>query len=214
MADQRDTHRHLQPADQESGAPANAEQAPAPVAAVKHRTGRGARKQQQRDAAGGDEPAKQEAEQDISKFQRALCKVLQVSHMPPEFRTPSLHDIFREYQRQRGGYQIRWLEDDSALLVFHDPYVAKQAYLENVDHAKIQVRPFSGAVPADAPRYHRDDDQQERQRPETSTATARRMLHHALGVRKQHRQTHDTSEQPRSSRTRAQRHTEHAPERQ
>lgn len=46
----------------------------------------------------------------------------------------------------RGGYQIKWMDDTRALIVFEHPQTAKKAYIDNVNSPFIKVRPYKGQI--------------------------------------------------------------------
>jgi hypothetical protein len=116
------------------------------------------------------------------EFRKERCKVLILTKMPSGFKDADIHAVFRKYKSQNGGYQLRWLDPSRAVLIFGDPQVAKIAFLENVDHLQITVRPFADELPKS---FHepQDNETPERQRPETDMGPARRMVRHALGVK-------------------------------
>lgn len=51
--------------------------------------------------------------------------VLDCYDFPPAFKTHHLHDIFRSYETNRGGYKIKWLSDTRALIIFDHPATGK-----------------------------------------------------------------------------------------
>ncbi|KAI9590847.1 hypothetical protein BDF19DRAFT_461413 [Syncephalis fuscata] len=120
-----------------------------------------------------------------SPFQQERCKILEVSQIPAMFKNIDLHNIFRPYQTSLGGYRIFWIDDDQALIDFYDWAMAKRAFLENVDHAVVKVRPYSGPLPEKYLERKDDTATKDPLRPKTNTTIARRIVHHALGVGKQ-----------------------------
>ncbi|KAI8048735.1 hypothetical protein BDF22DRAFT_736162, partial [Syncephalis plumigaleata] len=120
-----------------------------------------------------------------SPFQRERCKVLQVIEIPETFKTADLHNIFRPYQSSLGGYRIFWTDDDKALIEFHNWSMAKRAFLENVDHPQVRVRPYEGDLPERSLERKDDSMGKDPLRPKTNATIARRIVHHALGVSKQ-----------------------------
>ncbi|KAJ3086488.1 hypothetical protein HK102_013047 [Quaeritorhiza haematococci] len=102
--------------------------------------------------------------------------ILDVFGFPISFKTHDLQQIFQEYESQ-GGFRIKWLEDDRALIIFKQASTAKLAYLNTLDHPLVKVTPFRGKLP---------DKQNEGPavpRPVTTDLVARRLISGALGLR-------------------------------
>jgi len=59
----------------------------------------------------------------------AVTRILHLTNFSPELKTRDLQLIFKEWDNDKGGYRIKWLDDVNALVVFADPVVAKRAYL-------------------------------------------------------------------------------------
>ncbi|KAJ1301521.1 hypothetical protein OPQ81_008769 [Rhizoctonia solani] len=68
---------------------------------------------------------------------------------------PALHQAFAEYDQDRGGFRIKWVDDTSLLLVFNDAAVAKKAYLNTLlsppaallsptSTTRVQIKPYDG----------------------------------------------------------------------
>ncbi|KAI8900135.1 hypothetical protein BC833DRAFT_583125 [Globomyces pollinis-pini] len=95
---------------------------------------------------------------------------LDVSGFPSTFKAPDLISIFK------GDFKIKWINDNQAILIFSTPSAAKLAYLSNVTHPFIKIKPCSAPLPLAPPVI-------DRSRPTTTDMVARRLIAGALGVR-------------------------------
>lgn len=58
-----------------------------------------------------------------------MTRILSLHGFPPELKTRDIQAAFAEYENERGGFKIKWIDDTSLLIVFNDAAVAKRAYL-------------------------------------------------------------------------------------
>ncbi|KAK9897068.1 hypothetical protein P389DRAFT_168769 [Cystobasidium minutum MCA 4210] len=56
-------------------------------------------------------------------------RVLSLTGFSKDLKTRDIQAIFVDYEDDRGGYRIKWLDDTGCLIVFNDPMVAKRAFL-------------------------------------------------------------------------------------
>jgi len=61
-----------------------------------------------------------------------VTRILSLSGFPPELKTRDIQSAFAEFENERGGFKIKWIDDTSLLVVFSDPVVAKRAYLQTL----------------------------------------------------------------------------------
>ncbi|KAH8288027.1 hypothetical protein KR018_001001 [Drosophila ironensis] len=130
--------------------------------------------------------------------------VLEVSNFPAEFKTPDLLMLFSQYKGS--GFDIKWVDDTHALAVFSSSRIggynllaAKASFhlINNIDieiaaevltngHPFVKVKPLAEATLESrlkAKKAGATSMQPYRQRPETCTALARRLVSGALGVK-------------------------------
>ncbi|WVQ94009.1 hypothetical protein IAU59_001087 [Kwoniella sp. CBS 9459] len=79
----------------------------------------------------------------------AVTRILHLANFSADLKTRDLQNMFKEWENEKGGFRIKWLDDVNALVVFADASVAKRAYLS------LLLRPppaFSGLIrPYDRP---------------------------------------------------------------
>lgn len=56
-----------------------------------------------------------------------VTRILALSGFPAELKTRDIQAAFSEYENERGGFKIKWIDDTSLLIVFADPAVGKSA---------------------------------------------------------------------------------------
>ncbi|WWC57869.1 uncharacterized protein I303_100404 [Kwoniella dejecticola CBS 10117] len=79
----------------------------------------------------------------------AVTRILHLANFSSELKTRDLQNLFKEWESDKGGYRIKWLDDVNALVVFADASVAKRAYLSLLLNRPPQ---FSGLIkPYDRP---------------------------------------------------------------
>ncbi|KAJ9178672.1 hypothetical protein P3X46_010539 [Hevea brasiliensis] len=102
--------------------------------------------------------------------------VLVLSDFPPSTRTIELEKLFQDFASR--GFVIRWVNDTVALAVFQTPSIALEA--QNHVQCPFAVRILDeddillGSIPA-------RDLEPPRQRPQTSTRTAQRLIAQGMG---------------------------------
>lgn len=53
-------------------------------------------------------------------------RVLSLTGFSKDLKTRDIQAIFVEYEDDRGGYRIKWLDDTGCLIVFNDPTVGRR----------------------------------------------------------------------------------------
>jgi len=85
----------------------------------------------------------------------AVTRILTLSGFPPELKTRDIQAAFSEYENDRGGFKIKWVDDTSLMLVFTDAGTAKRAYLSTLYQPpatlvagpigrKMTIKPYDG----------------------------------------------------------------------
>jgi len=85
-----------------------------------------------------------------------VTRILLVSGFPKELRTKDINQAFSDWENVQGGFKIKWIDDTSLYVVFHDPTVAKRAYLQTLHSPpaafnfsnstqQAKVKPYNGA---------------------------------------------------------------------
>ncbi|KAH8262033.1 hypothetical protein KR038_005955 [Drosophila bunnanda] len=108
--------------------------------------------------------------------------VLEVSNFPVEFKTPDLLMLFSQYKGS--GFDIKWVDDTHALAVFSSSRIAAEVL--TMGHPFVKLKPLAEATLESrlkAKKTGATSLQPYRQRPETCTALARRLVSGALGVK-------------------------------
>ncbi|NXW64502.1 R3HCL protein, partial [Eurystomus gularis] len=110
-----------------------------------------------------------------------LPHVIEIYDFPSDFRTEDLLRVFCSYQKK--GFDIKWVDDTHALGIFSSPITARDAL--STKHLMVKTRPLSQGTRASKAkaRAYADYLQPAKERPETSSALARRLVIGALGVR-------------------------------
>jgi len=57
-------------------------------------------------------------------------RILSLTGFSKELKTRDIQNIFVDFEDDRGGYRIKWLDDTGCLIVFSDPLTAKRAFLQ------------------------------------------------------------------------------------
>lgn len=84
-----------------------------------------------------------------------VTRILSVSGFPKELRTKDINQAFSDWDKVQGGFKVKWIDDTSLYIVFHDPTVAKRAYLQALLHPpfvanissstqRTKIRPYAG----------------------------------------------------------------------
>jgi len=86
----------------------------------------------------------------------AVTRILTLSGFPPELKTRDIQTAFSQWETERGGFKIKWVDDTTLMLVFTDASVAKKAYLSTLleppaqlvsstgDYKKACIKPYDG----------------------------------------------------------------------
>ena len=120
----------------------------------------------------------------ITPFDIAFRRVVELGDFPKELKTSDLETVLHSgLVKIKDYYDLRWVDDNHALVIFSDEITASKA-LRIEDH-QIKFRPFYEACEASrkkAKTFGLEDEEQgaKRQRPNTSTVMARRLLSRAL----------------------------------
>jgi Nuclear cap-binding protein subunit 3 len=54
-----------------------------------------------------------------------VTRILSLHGFPPELKTRDIQAAFAEYENERGGFKIKWIDDTSLLIVFNDAAVGE-----------------------------------------------------------------------------------------
>jgi len=86
----------------------------------------------------------------------AVTRILTLSGFPPELKTRDIQTAFSQWETERGGFKIKWVDDTTLMLVFAEASVAKRAYLATLveppaqlvsstgDYKKACIKPYDG----------------------------------------------------------------------
>jgi len=86
----------------------------------------------------------------------AVTRILTLSGFPPELKTRDIQTAFTQWENERGGFKIKWVDDTTLMLVFMDAATAKRAYLSTLleppaqlistsgDYKKTLIKPYDG----------------------------------------------------------------------
>ncbi|CAO1627220.1 unnamed protein product [Parajaminaea phylloscopi] len=83
-------------------------------------------------------------------------RILALSGFPPELKTRDIQAVFSQWENDRGGFKIKWVNDTNALVIFQDPSTAKRAYLHTL-MSPAPVLTSADGVPAKVRPYSADD---------------------------------------------------------
>lgn len=81
----------------------------------------------------------------------AVTRILHLSNFSKELKTRDIQLIFCEWENDKGGFRIKWLDDVNALVVFADATVAKRAYLALLVSPPANFLPPAAVRPYDRP---------------------------------------------------------------
>ncbi|XP_072933192.1 uncharacterized protein [Epargyreus clarus] len=114
-------------------------------------------------------------------YDETFAHVVEVYDFPSEFKTNDLLSLFSEYKDT--GFEIKWVDDTHALIVFSSAKIAAEVVSKQSPLARC--RPLHAATLESRNKAKKCAEflQPYRQRPETCTALARRLVSGALGVR-------------------------------
>jgi len=68
----------------------------------------------------------------LSGLSASVTRILSLTGFPKELKTKDIQSAFSEYAGMTGGFQLKWRDDTSLLIVFQDAAVAKRAYLNTL----------------------------------------------------------------------------------
>ncbi len=71
-----------------------------------------------------------------------VTRILALSGFPPELKTRDIQAAFAEFENERGGFKIKWIDDTSLLVVFSDPVVGASLFEPIVPFRRDTLRPF------------------------------------------------------------------------
>ncbi|XP_049885640.1 uncharacterized protein LOC126380333 isoform X2 [Pectinophora gossypiella] len=110
-----------------------------------------------------------------------FAHVVEVYDFPTEFKTNDLLSLFSEYKDT--GFEIKWVDDTHALIVFSSAKIAAEVL--STQRQLARCRPLHAATLESRNKAKKCAEflQPYRQRPETCTALARRLVSGALGVK-------------------------------
>lgn len=118
----------------------------------------------------------------INPEDNAFRRVIELGDFPKELKTSDLESaLFSGLVKINDYYDLRWVDDTHALVIFSDEITAAKAL--GILDAQIKFRPFYEACSASKSKAKSFDLVQEtekRSRPNTSTVMARRLLSRAL----------------------------------
>ncbi|KAH9486389.1 hypothetical protein JR316_0000453 [Psilocybe cubensis] len=91
----------------------------------------------------------------LSGLSASVTRILYLTGFPKELKTKDIQAAFADYENASGGFKIKWRDDTSLLIVFHDAAVAKRAYLNTVAFPppiltssapglSVSIRPYDG----------------------------------------------------------------------
>ncbi|XP_073959078.1 uncharacterized protein isoform X3 [Choristoneura fumiferana] len=114
-------------------------------------------------------------------YDETFGHVVEVYDFPSEFKTNDLFSVFSEYKDT--GFEIKWVDDTHALIVFSSAKIAAEVLRSQ--RQLVRCRPLQEATLESRNKAKKCAEflQPYRQRPETCTALARRLVSGALGVR-------------------------------
>ncbi|GFZ50658.1 hypothetical protein JCM24511_08416 [Saitozyma sp. JCM 24511] len=80
------------------------------------------------------------------QYSAAVTRILHLGNFSPELKTRDLQAMFKEWENDKGGFRVKWVDDVNALIVFADAAVAKRAYLSFLLHPAPnfdgQIKPY------------------------------------------------------------------------
>ncbi|PWN32094.1 uncharacterized protein FA14DRAFT_84864 [Meira miltonrushii] len=83
-----------------------------------------------------------------------VTRILELKGFPAELKTRDIQTIFAQWENERGGFKIKWIDDITVLVIFSDPICAKRAYLQvlmspppmlmTASGIMAKIRPYDG----------------------------------------------------------------------
>ncbi|KAK4686100.1 hypothetical protein P7C73_g4030, partial [Tremellales sp. Uapishka_1] len=86
-----------------------------------------------------------------SQLSAAVTRILHLCNFSADLKTRDLQIIFKDWENDKGGFRIKWVDDVNALVVFADASVAKRAYLSLLLHPPSVFPPPAQIKPYDRP---------------------------------------------------------------
>ena len=116
----------------------------------------------------------------VSANDQAFKRVIEMGDFPKELKTTDLENVLHSNVKIKNYYDLKWVDDTHALVIFTDELTAAQA-LAILD-PQIKFRPFYLACDASKSRGKSIsiEPSVKKTRPDTSTVMARRLLSRAL----------------------------------
>ncbi|OAV89522.1 hypothetical protein PTTG_04124 [Puccinia triticina 1-1 BBBD Race 1] len=90
----------------------------------------------------------------------STTRVLLLADFNKELKTRDIQHVFAEWEDDRGGFKIKWVDDTSCLIVFADPGVAKRAFLgvlSNPPSSLTTIQPDGSGKLAKLRAYNKPD---------------------------------------------------------
>uniref|UniRef100_A0A670YZR3 R3H domain and coiled-coil containing 1 n=1 Tax=Pseudonaja textilis TaxID=8673 RepID=A0A670YZR3_PSETE len=112
--------------------------------------------------------------------------VLEIYDFSPLLKTEHLMETFADFQE--GGFKLQWVDDTHALGIFSSLAAASQALEQN--YTSVKIRPLiHGTRQSKIKALQRPKLLQlAKERPQTDTAVARRLVTRALGLQRKYQQ--------------------------
>lgn len=73
----------------------------------------------------------------------SVTRILTLSGFPSELKTRDIQAAFSDWETERGGFKIKWVDDTTLMLVFTDANTAKRAYLSALLTPPPQLNPLT-----------------------------------------------------------------------
>jgi len=86
-----------------------------------------------------------------SQVSAAVTRILHLSNFSADLKTRDLQAMFKDWENEKGGFRIKWVDDVNALVVFSDALVAKRAYLSILLQPPPIFPPPANIKPYDRP---------------------------------------------------------------
>ncbi|XP_047434200.1 coiled-coil domain-containing protein R3HCC1L [Mugil cephalus] len=118
---------------------------------------------------------------DVDLSEDELSHIVEIYDFPTDFKTEDLLKLFQCYQK--GGFDIKWVDDTHALGLFSSPVAAREVLRSK--HQLMKVRPLSKSSSATRAKARSCSDYllPAKERPQTSAILARKLVIGALGVK-------------------------------
>jgi hypothetical protein len=71
----------------------------------------------------------------------STTRVLLLADFNKELKTRDIQHVFAEWEDDRGGFKIKWVDDTSCLIVFADPGVGKPIFPSFVPPLSLSLSP-------------------------------------------------------------------------